>query len=29
MFCPRAVFPYFREIWLKRVDKSLEGGQGA
>jgi hypothetical protein len=20
MFCPRGVFPYFREIWLERVE---------
>jgi hypothetical protein len=26
MFCPRSVFPYFREIWLKRVDDGVAGG---
>jgi preprotein translocase subunit SecB len=22
MFCPRAMFPYWREIWLERVAES-------
>lgn len=22
MFCPRAIYPYWREIWLERVDKA-------
>jgi hypothetical protein len=22
MFCPRAIYPYWREIWLERVEKS-------
>ena len=25
MFCPRAIYPYFREIWLKRAE---DGGDG-
>jgi len=29
MFCPRAVYPYFREIWLTRVDENREGGSTA
>jgi hypothetical protein len=29
MFCPRAVYPYFREIWLTRVDENRGGGSTA
>ena len=25
MFCPRSIYPYWREIWLKRVDQSPVG----
>jgi hypothetical protein len=29
IFCPRAIYPYWREIWLKRVeDDAQEGGRG-
>ena len=28
-FCPRAVYLYFREIWLERVDAPPAAGQGA
>lgn len=27
MFCPRSIYPYWHEIWLKRVDR-LESGPG-
>ena len=23
--CPRSIYPYWREIWLKRVEQSGEG----
>jgi hypothetical protein len=26
MFCPRAVYPYWREIWLQRADQPLPDG---
>jgi hypothetical protein len=26
MFCPRHLYPFWREIWLKRVDDSRTGG---
>lgn len=26
MFCPRNIFPYWREIWLKRVEQSADSG---
>jgi hypothetical protein len=29
MFCPRAVYPYWREGWLKRSDQAQDAGQGA
>jgi hypothetical protein len=29
MFCPRAVYPYFREIWLKRVGEGGDAGASA
>lgn len=29
MFCPRAVYPYFREIWLQRVDAAGRREQSA
>ena len=29
MFCPRAVYPYWRQAWLKRVDQQNENGQEA
>jgi hypothetical protein len=22
--CPRSIYPYWREIWLKRVDQPME-----
>jgi hypothetical protein len=25
LFCPRSIYPYWREIWLKRVDQSPRG----
>jgi hypothetical protein len=25
MFCPRAIYPYFREIWLKRAEQAGDG----
>jgi hypothetical protein len=25
-FCPRAIFPYWREAWLERVDAPAEAG---
>jgi hypothetical protein len=25
MFCPRAIYPYWREIWLERVDSGTAG----
>jgi len=33
-FCPRSIYPYWREIWLKRVEPPLdrplrEGGTAA
>src|SRR5262249_5765154 len=27
MFCPRAIYSYWREIWLERVDVSSESGK--
>jgi len=24
LFCPRAIYPYWREIWLKRIEPSRE-----
>jgi hypothetical protein len=29
MFCPRAIYPYFREIWLKRADNGADSPQRA
>jgi hypothetical protein len=29
MFCPRAIYPYFREIWLKRADDRADGAHPA
>ena len=26
LFCPRAITPYWREIWLERVDRRSDGG---
>jgi hypothetical protein len=28
-FCPRSVYPYWREAWLKRVDEPVESGDRA
>jgi hypothetical protein len=28
LFCPRSIYPYWREIWLRRVDEPL-GSEGA
>jgi hypothetical protein len=25
MFCPRAIYPYWREIWLKRAEQPADG----
>ena len=25
MFCPRSIYPYWREIWLERVDSTTAG----
>jgi hypothetical protein len=25
MFCPRGIYPYFREVWLQRVEEGSEG----
>lgn len=27
LFCPRSIYPYWREIWLKRVDSTERSGQ--
>jgi hypothetical protein len=27
MFCPRSAYPYWREIWLKRVNEGDNGGR--
>src|SRR5262249_29856131 len=29
LFCPRAITPYWREIWLERVDGRPDGGSKA
>lgn len=29
MFCPRSIYPYWREIWLERVEQSVAGRGGA
>jgi hypothetical protein len=28
MFCPRSIYPYWREIWLERVDEGHDAGGG-
>jgi hypothetical protein len=28
-FCPRAIFPYWREVWLEKVDGPPQSGPGA
>jgi hypothetical protein len=29
IFCPRAIYPYWREIWLKRVEEDAHGGHAS
>jgi hypothetical protein len=29
MFCPRAIYPYWREIWLRRVDANSAAGDAS
>jgi hypothetical protein len=28
-FCPRAIFPYWREVWLEKLDSAPQGNSGA
>jgi hypothetical protein len=28
MFCPRAMYPYWREIWLEKVESARPGPTG-
>jgi len=29
MFCPKSMYPYWREIWLERVQQNASDGSGA